>query len=208
MHYELFTKSFYGKTVELAIVFNPVDMPSEKETAEVAKIWSDVDSNYISAGVMSAEEVRDVRRSQDDSPYSALADEMEGAPDEELNQAADEALDKDYDDDIIGWAYSKKTGKPFPIRRTDKWSAEGDFKKPFYELKEGEKTGRKFCGYEEIWLDNYSDVDTAFRNDKKAWKSKNRIYKKEINGIIYTGIKDDDNLWYYIDKEYKNGKES
>lgn len=93
MHYELFTKSFYGKAVELAIVFNPVDMPSEKETAEVAKIWSDVDSNYISAGVMSAEEVRDVRRSQDDSPYSALADEMEDAPDEELNQAADEALD-------------------------------------------------------------------------------------------------------------------
>lgn len=47
MHYELFTKSFYGKTVELAIVFNPVDMPSEKETAEVAKIWSDVAGNYV-----------------------------------------------------------------------------------------------------------------------------------------------------------------
>ena len=109
MHYELFTKSFYGKTVELAIVFNPVDMPSEKETAEVAKIWSDVDSNYISAGVMSAEEVRDVRRSQDDSPYSALADEMEGAPDEELNQAADEALDwkGDFDESKVNRDHGK-----------------------------------------------------------------------------------------------------
>lgn len=52
-----------------------------------------MDSNYISAGVMSAEEVRDVRRSQDDSPYSALADDIEGEVSEEVEQAADEALD-------------------------------------------------------------------------------------------------------------------
>lgn len=93
MHYELFTKSFYGEAVDLAIVFNPIDTPSEKETAEVAKIWSDVDSNYIAAGVMSAEEVRDVRRSQDDSPYSALADDIEGDIEPSLEQAADEAFD-------------------------------------------------------------------------------------------------------------------
>lgn len=93
MHYELFTKSYYGKEIDLAIVFNAVDTPSEKEVAEVAKIWSDVDSNYISAGVMSGEEVRDIRRTQDGSPYSALADDIEGAPDAGLDQAADEALD-------------------------------------------------------------------------------------------------------------------
>lgn len=93
MHYELLSKSYYGKAIDLAIVFNAVDTPSEKEVAEVAKIWSDVDSNYISAGVMSGEEVRDIRRSQDDSPYSALADDIEGAPDAGLEQAADEAFD-------------------------------------------------------------------------------------------------------------------
>lgn len=93
MHYELFTKSFYGKVIDLSVVFNPVDTPTEKETAEVAKIWSDIDATYISAGVMSADEVRDIRRSQEDSPYSTLADDIENEVSQEVEQAADEALD-------------------------------------------------------------------------------------------------------------------
>ena len=86
MHYELFTKSFYGELIDLSVVFNPVDTPTEKETAEVAKIWSDVDSNYISAGVMSADEVRDIRRTQEGSQYSTLADDIEGEVDQEPTQ--------------------------------------------------------------------------------------------------------------------------
>lgn len=93
-HYELFTKSYYGKLIDLSIVFNPVDTPTEKETAEVAKIWADVDASYIGAGVMSADEVRDIRRTEEGSPYSTLADDMEGGEDPELAQAADEALDE------------------------------------------------------------------------------------------------------------------
>lgn len=94
MHYELFTKSFYGELIDLSVVFNPVDTPTEKETAEVAKIWSDVDSNYISAGVMSADEVRDIRRTQEGSQYSTLADDIEGEVDGELDKTANEALDE------------------------------------------------------------------------------------------------------------------
>ena len=92
-HYELFTKSYYGEMIDLSVVFNPVDTPTEKETAEVAKIWSDVDSNYIAAGVMSADEVRDIRRSEDGSDYSTLADDIEEVS-PEVEQAADEALDE------------------------------------------------------------------------------------------------------------------
>lgn len=117
MHYELFTKSFYNKVIDLSVVFNPVDTPTEKETAEVAKIWADIDASYVSAGVMSAEEVRDIRRSEEGSPYSTLADDIENEVSQEVEQVADEALDKDYDDDIIGWARSK-SGKVFPIRKT------------------------------------------------------------------------------------------
>lgn len=94
MHYELFTKSYYGEVIDLSVVFNPIDTPTEKETAEVAKIWSDVDSNYIASGVMSADEVRDIRRSLDDSPYSTLADEIEGEVSPEVEKAVDEALDE------------------------------------------------------------------------------------------------------------------
>ena len=107
MHYELFTKSYYGKVIDLAIVFNPIDTPSEKEVAEVAQIWSNVDSNYISAGVMSAEEVRDVRRSQDDSPYSALADEMEGGEEPEVDEVANEALTEEAKDEALDWDESQ-----------------------------------------------------------------------------------------------------
>lgn len=92
MHYELFTKSFYGETIDLSVVFNPIDTPTEKETAEVAKLWADVDATYVGSGVMSADEVRDIRRTQEGSPYSTLADDMEGETNQELNRVADEAL--------------------------------------------------------------------------------------------------------------------
>jgi hypothetical protein len=94
MHYELFTKSYYDKVIDLSVVFNPIDTPTEKETAEVAKIWSDIDSNYISAGVVSADEIRDIRRSLDDSPYSTLADDIEGEVAPDVDNAVDEALDE------------------------------------------------------------------------------------------------------------------
>ena len=93
-HYELFTKSFYGELVDLSVVFNPIDTPTEKETAEVAKIWSDIDSNYIASGVMSADEVRDIRRSEEGSAYSTLADDIEGEVSPEVDNAVDEALDE------------------------------------------------------------------------------------------------------------------
>lgn len=96
MHYELFTKSFYGELIDLSIVFNPIDTPTEKETAEVAKIWSDIDSNYIASGVMSADEVRDIRRSEEGSAYSTLADDIEGEVSPEVDNAVDEALDEKW----------------------------------------------------------------------------------------------------------------
>lgn len=96
MHYELFTKSFYGELVDLSIVFNPIDTPTEKETAEVAKIWSDIDSNYIASGVVSADEIRDIRRSEEGSAYSTLADDIEGEVTPEVDNAVDEALDEKW----------------------------------------------------------------------------------------------------------------
>lgn len=93
MHYELFTKSFYGELIDLSIVFNPIDTPTEKETAEVAKIWSDIDSNYIASGVVSADEIRDIRRSEEGSAYSTLADDIEGEAMPEVDKAVDEALE-------------------------------------------------------------------------------------------------------------------
>lgn len=133
MHYELFTKSFYGKVIDLSVVFNPVDTPTEKETAEVAKIWADIDASYVSAGVMSAEEVRDIRRSQEDSPYSTLADDIENEVSQEVEQVADEALDED---DVKYW-FSTKSGAHIPVKEGQ---SQSEAIKSFFEDKKKEES--------------------------------------------------------------------
>lgn len=217
MHYELFTKSFYGKTVELAIVFNPVDMPSEKETAEVAKIWSDVDSNYISAGVMSAEEVRDVRRSQDDSPYSALADEMEGAPDEELNQAADEAINEEIQWITVNGNHvplhkgksksesikdffdnKKKDEKQINTIKVTQYTEEQvkqASRKPYIDTEEGSKLFAE-------WSDEKDE--NKKRELEELLNRKNKEYNAESYNHLPNALKDD--KYYMSESDYNDEK--
>lgn len=175
MHYELFTKSYYGKVVDLAIVFNPIDTPSEKEVAEVAKIWSDVDSNYISAGVMSAEEVRDVRRSLDDSPYSALADDIEGEVSEEVEQAADEALD---DAEFESKHPRDERGRFTSGSNQSIISFRGSTPNEMTKEEAEEFVKKKL---EEIRSNNKKKIEQEYQNNKEI--AQNTFYPEEISGI-------------------------
>jgi phage-related protein (TIGR01555 family) len=179
MHYELFTKSFYGEAVDLAIVFNPIDTPSEKDTAEVAKIWSDVDSNYIAAGVMSAEEVRDVRRSQDDSPYSALADDIEGDIEPSLEQAADEALDGG-----VGSGNFNHAGRPDEVGGSlPKGSLSGI---PDYMI----DTAKSYIGHSRMFKQDMNGFDET-------------KYNKQILEVLQNPVLDKPYLDMSRDEEYK-----
>lgn len=75
-HYQILSISEYGRDLELCVVWNPIDTPTEKELAEIEQIQANTDSVYISAGVIDASEVRDSLRANDDSRFHNLSDEM------------------------------------------------------------------------------------------------------------------------------------
>ncbi len=80
-HYRLLTKSEYGRSYEYNCVFTPIDTPSAKELAEINEINSRTNAAYISAGVVSAEEVRNALRQDENSGFNALSEEMEAEED-------------------------------------------------------------------------------------------------------------------------------
>lgn len=82
-HYRLLAKSKYNIDKHYCCVFDEIDTPTEKERAEIRELNSRTDMNYIQAGVISPDEVRDVIRSDVNSGYNALAEEMEGEGAEE-----------------------------------------------------------------------------------------------------------------------------
>ena len=92
-------KSLYGDDKEFCIVFDAIDVPSEKERAEIREINARTDSTYIQAGVLAPEEVRGVLRQDENSGYDTLEEEMQGSePDvfgeETLSQGEGEQLNR------------------------------------------------------------------------------------------------------------------
>lgn len=81
-HYELLSLSEYGKDFGLDIVWNPIDTPTELEMAQIESQQANTDATYVSAGILDAGEIREMLRSNEDSRFRNLAEEM---PEEELN---------------------------------------------------------------------------------------------------------------------------
>lgn len=75
-HYQIMSMSEYGRDLGLQVVWNPIDTPTELELAQIETQNAQTDSTYIAAGVVSAEEVRDGLRANEDSRYHNLDDEM------------------------------------------------------------------------------------------------------------------------------------
>lgn len=80
LHYQLLTKSKYEQTKYFKTKFDDIDVPTEKERAEINEIKSRTDAAYIDSGVISPEEVRDSLRNDAKSGYNALTEEMQGDP--------------------------------------------------------------------------------------------------------------------------------
>ena len=74
-HYELLSLSEYGKDLELNIVWNPIDTPTELEMAQIENQQAQTDATYVSAGVLSQEEVHDMLRQNEDSRFRNLSEE-------------------------------------------------------------------------------------------------------------------------------------
>lgn len=74
-HYELLGLSEYGKDLELNVIWNPIDTPTEVEMAQIESQQAQTDATYIGAGVISQEEMRDMLRQNEDSRYRNLSTE-------------------------------------------------------------------------------------------------------------------------------------
>lgn len=80
-HIALFNASENGLSEKFTVNWNPVDVPGEKEKAEIRMLTSQRDVILISSGVISSEEARERMRNDADSLYTSLPPEM---PDLEL----------------------------------------------------------------------------------------------------------------------------
>lgn len=73
---EIIMRSDIGSDAALTAAFCPVDMPTEKEKAEIQEIKARINVNYLSSGLITPEEARDALRNDKDSGYSGLTDEV------------------------------------------------------------------------------------------------------------------------------------
>lgn len=151
-HYRLLAKSKYDIDKHYSCVFDEIDTPTEKERAEIRELNSRTDMNYINAGVVSPEEVRDVIRADEKSGYDSLSEEMEGSP----------AEGEDPFSDLLGG--SENPQNPF---RSGSWSGV-----PVSACGEQDEQGTQL---------NDSDVRVSYRNSTGAqdeWEESKHPRKK------------------------------
>lgn len=75
-HYELYCLSVCGKKLELDIVWNPIDTPTELELAQIENQQAQTDATYVGAGIIAPEEIRIMLKDNDDSRFHNIEDEM------------------------------------------------------------------------------------------------------------------------------------
>lgn len=73
---EIIMRSDLERTEPITAAFNPVDMPTEKEKAEIQEIKARINTGYLTSGVITPEEARDALRNDKDSVYAGLTDEV------------------------------------------------------------------------------------------------------------------------------------
>lgn len=130
----LVEKSEFGYSYELEAKFNPVDMPTERELAEVRKIDADTDAVLINAGAISPEEARARIIADPNSGYNGLPAEMPHSDFMEENFLDDET------------AAGEQLFGEQPEQTLDEWNEEdhprdddGKFGKGGGKAKEGKK---------------------------------------------------------------------
>lgn len=73
---EIIMRSDIGSDAAITAAFCPVDMPTEREKAEMQELKARINTSYLNAGVITPEEARDALRNDKDSGYAGLTDEV------------------------------------------------------------------------------------------------------------------------------------
>lgn len=187
----LVEKSEFGYSYELEAKFNPVDMPTERELAEVRKIDADTDAVLINAGAISPEEARARIIADPNSGYNGLPAEMphsdfmeenflddETAAGEQLfgeqpEQTLDEWNEEDHPRDDDG-KFGKGGGKAKSIEGKPKKAKENK------EEKQPDKIS-EFLGKEFTGVKGQEAVDLLMK--EKQGHVKGAFTRKDIGDI-------------------------
>lgn len=187
----LVEKSEFGYSYELEAKFNPVDMPTERELAEVRKIDADTDAVLINAGAISPEESRARIIADPNSGYNGLPAEMphsdfmeenflddETAASEQLfgeqpEQTLDEWNEEDHPRDDDG-KFGKGGGKAKSIEGKPKKAEENK------EEKQPDKIS-EFLGKEFTGVKGQEAVDLLMK--EKQGHVKGAFTRKDIGDI-------------------------
>lgn len=96
-HYQLLSMSEKGKDLNIDIVWDEIDTPTALEQAQIESQQAQTDATYVGSGIIDATEVRTMLRSNDDSRFHNLSEEMpddlEGM--EELQESEENTTEKD-----------------------------------------------------------------------------------------------------------------
>ena len=75
-HYQILSMSEQGKDLDLDIIWDEIDTPTALEQAQIEQTQAQTDATYVGAGIIDPTEVRTILRSNDDSRFRNLAEEM------------------------------------------------------------------------------------------------------------------------------------
>jgi hypothetical protein len=75
-HYQLLSLSEKGKDLNIDIVWDEIDTPTALEQAQIESQQAQTDATYVGSGIIDATEVRTMLRSNDDSRFHNLSEDM------------------------------------------------------------------------------------------------------------------------------------
>lgn len=75
-HYQLLSMSEHGKDLDIDITWDEIDTPTALEQAQVEQTQAQTDATYVGAGILDQTEVRTMLRSNDDSRFHNLSEDM------------------------------------------------------------------------------------------------------------------------------------
>lgn len=189
----LVEKSEFGYSYELETKFNPVDMPTERELAEVRKIDADTDAVLINAGSISPEESRARLIADPNSGYNGLPAEMPHSDFMEENFLDDET------------AAGEQFFAEQPEQTLDVWNEEdhprdddGKFGKGGGKAKEGKKSDKssEFLGKEFTGVKGQDAVELLMK--EKQGHVKGAFTRKDIGDIDLVWGNEDKGLCHIL----------
>lgn len=178
IHFKLLAKSIEGKDYDFNCTFKEIDVPTEKERAEINEIKSRTEMNYVQAGVVSPDEVRKGLREDVNSGFNTLTEEMEG--------------ESDPFKDIFGGGENSQS--PFSL---DEWNESEHPRKANGQFGEGGSAGVekstkrdkiKSRERKEVQLakDEYAQVMHELNTNLTEEQRKKKLISKNIGNFKYT----------------------